>query len=168
MKLDLDEPTPPNFKADPTFVERISGRREVRNVLRRAMGRAGIVERWKHGCRKEGCKHTEDGKDLAVRRCPIHHVKLLPKAVVRPLTWHDLRDTTASLLLGAGVPMAVVQRILGHADPRITSERYAHLEQDYLGVEMRKLSLIPPSKNPGQTRGEATAEGAATAIRKRQ
>jgi D-isomer specific 2-hydroxyacid dehydrogenase, NAD binding domain len=40
-------------------------------------------------------------------------------------------------------------------------ERYAHLEQDYLGAEMRKLSLIPPSKSTGQTRGEATAEGAA-------
>jgi hypothetical protein len=57
--------------------------------------------------------------------------------------------------------MAVVQKVLRHADPRITSERYAQLEQDYLGAEMRKLSLIPPSKNTGQTRREATLEAAA-------
>ncbi len=31
----------------------------------------------------------------------------------------------------------------------------------YLGAEMRKLSLIPASKNTGQTRGDATADGAA-------
>ena len=57
--------------------------------------------------------------------------------------------------------MAVVQKVLRHADPRITSERYAHLEQAYLGAEMRKLSLIPPSKNTGQTRGQATVEESA-------
>src|SRR5208283_3100570 len=58
--------------------------------------------------------------------------KLWPKPVVRPLTWKDLRDTAASLYLRRGVPMAVVQKVLRHSDPRITSERYAHLEQDYL------------------------------------
>jgi hypothetical protein len=41
--------------------------------------------------------------------------------------------------------MAVVQEVLRRADPRITSERYAHLEQDYLGTEMRKLSLLRQS-----------------------
>jgi hypothetical protein len=46
------------------------------------------------------------------------------------------------MLLGAGVPMAVVQKVLRLADPRITSERYAHFEQDSLGTKMRKLSLL--------------------------
>ena len=31
--------------------------------------------------------------------------------------------------------MAVVQKVLRDADPRITSERYAHLEHDYLGAD---------------------------------
>jgi hypothetical protein len=81
--------------------------------------------------------------------------------VVRPLTWKDLRDTAASLYLGRGVPMAVVQQLLRHADPRITSERYAHLEADYLGAEIRKLSLVPASKNTRQTHEAAGAELAA-------
>ena len=66
-----------------------------------------------------------------------------------------------SLLLGAGVPMAVVQKVLRHADLRITSERYAHLEQDHLGAEIRKLSLMPAFKKTGQTRGEASVEESA-------
>jgi hypothetical protein len=45
--------------------------------------------------------------------------------------------------------MAVVLTVLRCADPRITSERYAHLDQNYLTAEMRKLSLLsriePPS-----------------------
>jgi len=48
--------------------------------------------------------------------------------------------------------MAVVQKVR-HADPRITSERYAHLEQDYLGAE--NLSLIPSSKKHGTDTGRA-------------
>ncbi len=101
---------------------------------------------------------------LFARRCTDRRRrggKLCPKPVVRPTRLHNLRDSAGSLLLGAGVQMAAVQRVLRHADPRITSERHAHLEQDYLGAEMRKLSLIPPSKNTGQTRGGATSEWAA-------
>ena len=133
--------------------------------LRAAMGLAGITTGYRHVCRAWHCDHAEDAPDAGPRYCPMQHGKkprkLWPKPVVRPLTWKDLRDTAASLYLGRGVPMAVVQKVLRHADPRITSERYAHLEQDYLGAEMRKLSLIPPSKNTGQTQGEPTSEGAA-------
>jgi hypothetical protein len=120
---------------------------------------------YRHVCRAWHCDHAEDAPDAGPRYCPMSHGKnprrLWPKPMVRPLTWKDLRDTAASLYLGRGVPMAVVQKVLRHADPRITSERYAHLEHDYLGAEIRKLSLIPPSKNTGQTRGQASVEGAA-------
>jgi len=46
--------------------------------------------------------------------------------------------------------MAVVQQLLRQADQPITSERYVRLKQDYLGAEIRKLSLVPPSKAPGR------------------
>jgi integrase len=42
---------------------------------------------------------------------------------------HDLRHTYASWLVADGVPLRVVQQLLGHADGR-TSERYAHLQPD--------------------------------------
>lgn len=42
---------------------------------------------------------------------------------------HDLRHTFASRLVTAGVPMARVQKLLGH-DSITTTSRYSHLEKD--------------------------------------
>ena len=40
--------------------------------------------------------------------------------------WHDMRHTFASRLVQSGVPLYVVQKLLGH--PSITmTERYSHL-----------------------------------------
>ena len=52
------------------------------------------------------------------------------------LRLHDLRHTFASVSISAGVPMAVIGKILGHADQRMTN-RYAHLADDpvYAGAE---------------------------------
>ena len=44
--------------------------------------------------------------------------------------WHDLRHVAASLMLGAGVPMAVVSRQLGHASIAITVDTYGHVTPD--------------------------------------
>ena len=38
--------------------------------------------------------------------------------------------TSASIMLGAGVPLIVVSRQLGHANPQITATVYAHLLGD--------------------------------------
>jgi len=49
----------------------------------------------------------------------------------RPLvTLHGLRHTCGSVLLARGVPLIVVSRHLGHADPNITARVYAHLLSD--------------------------------------
>lgn len=41
-------------------------------------------------------------------------------------TIHDIRHTTASLLLARLVPLTYVSKLLGHSSPRITLERYSH------------------------------------------
>jgi integrase len=43
------------------------------------------------------------------------------------LTYHQLRHGAASLLLNQNVPVPVVSRYLGHANPGITMKVYAHL-----------------------------------------
>jgi integrase len=43
------------------------------------------------------------------------------------VTPHGLRHTAASLMLAAGVPLIVVSRQLGHANPNVTAQVYAHL-----------------------------------------
>ena len=49
---------------------------------------------------------------------------------VPAVTPHGLRHTAASLMLLAGVPLLVVSRQLGHANPNITAAVYAHLLSD--------------------------------------
>lgn len=46
------------------------------------------------------------------------------------VTFHGLRHTAASIMLGRGVPLLVVSRQLGHANPHITATVYAHLLAD--------------------------------------
>ncbi|MEW6581579.1 MAG: site-specific integrase [Actinomycetota bacterium] len=49
----------------------------------------------------------------------------------RPLvSFHGLRHSAGSIMLAAGVPLIVVSRQLGHANPKITAEVYAHLLAD--------------------------------------
>lgn len=48
------------------------------------------------------------------------------------VTFHELRDTFASHLVMAGVPLLTVSRLLGHRDTRTTEKFYAHLAPDHL------------------------------------
>jgi integrase len=97
-------------------------------VLRRALGRAGVVEGYEHRCRRKGCGFVKPEATAEVGRCPKCNMKLWAKAVVRHVRFHDLRHTTATLLLKAGVPLATVQRVLRHSDPRLTAMTYGHLD----------------------------------------
>ena len=72
----------------------------LKEVLRRTLARAGIVERYEHVCRRKDCGFSIDAKDADLRRCPLDDNKLWPKAIVRKIRFHDLRHTTASLLGG--------------------------------------------------------------------
>jgi hypothetical protein len=114
----------------------------LESVLRRAMARAGLVTGYTHVWRREGCRYREEAPDAELHRCLEHRHALWPKPNARPLRFHDLRHTCASLLLQAGVPIAVVQRILRHRDPRLTSEIYGHLAPDYLQAEIGRLRLF--------------------------
>lgn len=53
--------------------------------------------------------------------------KLLKKTGLPRMRFHDLRHTAASLMLNFGVPLIVVSKRLGHANPSITLNVYGHL-----------------------------------------
>src|SRR5258707_14369392 len=94
-------------------------------ALRATLVRAGLVDGWEHVCRR--CKGN--GKpygircaDSAERRCPNCRMKLWPKGIQRKMNLHSLRHTTATLLKRAGVDIHIIQRILRHADIKLTAD----------------------------------------------
>ena len=65
---------------------------------------------------------------------------LLRRAGCPPLArgWHSLRHTFASMFIRAGGNLVALQKILGHADIKMTLA-YAHLAPDFMGGEIDKL-----------------------------
>ena len=53
--------------------------------------------------------------------------KLLRNAGLPRIRFHDLRHSAATLLLGMGVEMKIVQELLGHSSISITADIYGHV-----------------------------------------
>ncbi len=53
--------------------------------------------------------------------------------------FHNLRHTYATLTLGAGVPVHLVSRVLGHSKPSITLDIYSHVIPSQQSEAMRRL-----------------------------
>ena len=68
---------------------------QLEAVLRRALRRAGIVQGYRHKCRKQGCGHIEASADGELLRCPKDAHKLWVTSLVRPIHFHDLRHHAA-------------------------------------------------------------------------
>jgi site-specific recombinase XerD len=95
-----------------------------------------------------GAKLDTMGLDDAFARAKCH----------RPTdgkVWHMLRHTFASHAMMSGASLYGVQRLLGHATPKMT-QRYAHLSPDHLASEVARLSF---------TRGSATVTRLGTVSR---
>jgi integrase len=73
--------------------------------------------------------------------------KLLARASLPEIHFHDLRHSAASWLLSQGVPVVDVSKLLGHANPAITMRFYAHAlpdSQDRVAAAME--TLLPSRK----------------------
>jgi len=60
------------------------------------------------------------------------------------VTAHDLRHTAASLAIGAGANVKVVQRMLGHASAAMTLDVYADLLKSDLDAVAESVAKMWP------------------------
>jgi integrase-like protein len=85
--------------------------------------------------------------------------------------FHDLRHTTATLLLKEGVSLAVVSKLLRHSDPAITLGTYGHLDIEDLRDAVDRLPFRPANgsatghaaSGPGQQLGAPVARNSRSA-----
>lgn len=77
------------------------------------------------------------------------------------MRFHDLRHAYATWLVTDGVPINLVQRVMGHEQASTTPNRYTHTPDDYAArvlaaFDSSAASLLPPA---GKTPSESTLDG---------
>ncbi|WP_436849581.1 tyrosine-type recombinase/integrase [Streptomyces avermitilis] len=88
---------------------------------------------------------TPHGRPIDPTNLTRAFTTLLRKAGLRRIRFHDLRHSTATLLLERGVELVVIEELLGHAHIGVTATVYAHVRLrlqrdaiDLLGHTLRK------------------------------
>jgi integrase len=88
-------------------------------------------------------------------------VRVLRRAELRRIRFHDLRHTYASLLIAQGAHPKYIQAQLGHASIQTTLDRYGHLMPDTHAAEARKLDRLVFGE-----KGRGDGDGAADAVQR--
>jgi integrase len=70
---------------------------------------------------------TIHGEPMYPPRLREAFARLLERAELPKIRFHDLRHTAATVLLESGIPAKVVAEILGHSSTRITLDVYSHV-----------------------------------------
>ncbi len=73
-----------------------------------------------NGAKPEGMGRRDD-------YCRFYEKKILERAGLPRITFHDLRHTCASLLFQKNVHPKFIQELLGHASIAITLDTYSHM-----------------------------------------
>ena len=103
----------------------------------------------------------EDGGPLRPESVTKRFGQLVREAGLRPVRLHDLRHGAASLMLAAGVPLAVVSKRLGHSSIGITSDTYSHLLEGVGRDAAERAAALVPRRPRDQsvTNGASTGNG---------
>jgi site-specific recombinase XerD len=116
---------------------------------------------WGAGWTDSGLVVTcEDGRPMHPETFSGTFTRLAARAGLPPIRLHDLRHSTASILLARGVHPKVVSELLGHATIALTLDTYSHvipsLHEEAAGVMAAAVldsAGTPPEPAPsGQVR----------------
>lgn len=111
--------------------------RRASQILKPILTRLREQEQRVHEKRKAYSKWVENdpvfpsktGRPIEKANLRAAFVRMLKRAGLPVIRFHDLRHTAASLMLNNGVPPLVVSKMLGHSRPSVTLDVYGHLLQ---------------------------------------
>jgi integrase len=93
-----------------------------------------------------------DGSPIEGATLTRHFNTLLRRAKLRRIRFHDLRHSTATLLLEQGVELVVIKELLGHAHIGVTATVYAHVR---LRLQRDTIDLLGHAlRNPAEITGK--------------
>jgi len=72
-------------------------------------------------------------------------LKMTKSAGVRPIRLHDARHSCGTAMHLRGVPVAVIAKWLGHANPSVTTALYVHSQDDALKAAAKSLGAVVTS-----------------------
>ena len=85
---------------------------------------------------------TGIGTPIEPRNLNRHFGRLLDRAGLRRIRFHDLRHSCATLLYEQGVPIEKIQDILGHSSPAITKLIYVEVTRQSQRSSVDKLGFL--------------------------
>lgn len=83
-----------------------------------------------------------DGRPVHWRSLDASFVRAQARAGVRRQRFHDMRHAFATLLLEAGEELAVISKMLGHADYSTTVDVYSHLSAERSKVAAARIDAL--------------------------
>lgn len=156
-------------RAEMLQLARAADRRDVRALIRVAFYTGMRKSELRRAFYADGALHLDDTKNGERRSVPVHprmmcciragYVPFTTNKSTLDKSWgrararvnmrhvrlHDLRHSTGSEMVNAGVDLYTVGTVLGHKDPRST-QRYAHLQHSTLTEAVQKIGRKPPHK----------------------
>jgi integrase len=92
---------------------------------------------------------SRHGDVIAPEKVTVIHTKMLQRAKLSHVRFHDLRHSCATLLISKGVTLKMLQEILGHSDFQTTANIYAHVAEAMRDEATQAMnSIFDSPKNP--------------------
>lgn len=98
-----------------------------------------------------------DGDPLRPNAVSAEFARLVRACGLPLIRLHDLRHSACSLLLAGGVPLEVVQMILGHASPSVTRGVYAHILRDPTAEQVNHATDLITRHRPPRSPAPASS-----------
>lgn len=83
-----------------------------------------------------------EGRPYDPKNVNVHLKSLMKSAGIRPMSFHKLRHTAATLMVAAGVELHQVKEQLGHSQISLTANLYAHGVDEAQRKAVNKLDQI--------------------------